>query len=164
MSACLGWCLCHSPLNCNMNYKVPYKYRKMHLTTIQCFKLRLAMCKPHLLGMPSLVKYTWHTSRIHPLVDKEPSPFQHFGSYSFSSLFLNQVTLWCFCNPPRESSRISLRYPIGTDFDSNLLFLSSRMCAYILQPKTFKWDTFSFILVHTFCGVFESKAWLGINS
>ncbi len=49
------------------------------------------------------------------------------------------------------------------DFDSNLLLLSSRMCAYVLQPKTLKWDTLSFILVHTFCGVFELKAWLGIN-
>jgi hypothetical protein len=31
-------------VNHNLNYKVPYKYQKMCLTIIQCFKLRLTMC------------------------------------------------------------------------------------------------------------------------
>jgi hypothetical protein len=33
-----------NPLECNLNCKVPCKYQKMHLTTIQCSRLGLAMC------------------------------------------------------------------------------------------------------------------------
>jgi hypothetical protein len=42
---------------------------------------------PRLLGMPNPIEYTtWHTSRIPPLIDKEPSPSHHPCSNSFSTL------------------------------------------------------------------------------
>ncbi len=93
--------------NSNFICNVPCKYRKIHLTAMQCSMLGFTMCRlTHLLGMPSRVMCTtWHTSRTQPLVDTEIPLIHHFHSHSFVTSLWDRMELqWAYIPPLKNAS------------------------------------------------------------